>query len=66
MCFGGGETAGDIFAKKMAERPKFELPSLASGSADKAVRKGAKMEDVKVRKGAAARSLLNPLGKTNG
>lgn len=63
MCFGGGKSAEDIYQEKKAKRPKFELPSLASGSADKAVRKGAKMEDVKMRKGAAARSLLNPLGK---
>ena len=62
--FGGGKSAEDIYQEKKAKRPKFELPSLASSEgAGKAVRKGAKMEDIKMRKGAASRSLLNPLGK---
>ena len=58
MCFGGSESAESIYQRKKAARGKFELPSLAQSSTDKADRKGPQMKDVKMRKGIKQRSLL--------
>jgi len=58
MCFGGSESAEDIYQRKKAARGKFELPSLAQSGTDKAVRKGPQMKDVTMRKGIKQRSLL--------
>jgi len=60
MCFSGGPSADDYYKEMTKDKPEFKLPSLSQAKAN---RKKPKLRDV--RKGAARRNLLNPMGGYN-
>tara|TARA_R110000796_G_scaffold92189_1_gene196434 strand:- start:554 stop:739 length:186 start_codon:yes stop_codon:yes gene_type:complete len=56
MCFGGGDSADDIYKK---QKPEFgELPDLGTDQSD-AIKRKSGMKDV-MRAGSKQRSLFNP------